>query len=173
MGMSNAGFTAVTEAFAHKAYDVTNYWVKFMPPLCICTLCTITTKLELEPEEAVLSNKNCLCTSIERRPYGELGSVEKNTAFGCCASFQFGKVVVMPGCGCSGRLVEEIVRELKARMKARGDTGQIRRAEQHLAEIQVVKADVANLNAKVDAILEHLKIAPPQPVAAASMVERL
>ena len=37
----------------------------------------------------------------------------------------------------AGDLVAEIVKELKVRMKARGDTGQIKRAEQLLGEIQM------------------------------------
>jgi len=113
------------------------------------------------------------CTTNERRPYGELGSVDKVTACGCCATLKFGTSTVSPHCGCSGDLVDDVVRELKARMKARGDTGQIRRAEQQLSEIQLVKADLANLNAKVDALMSHLKVAAPTPVAGATMVERM
>ena len=55
--------------------------------------------------------------------------------------------------------------QLKARMKARGDTGNIKRAEQTLDVVEKVQADVASLTAKVDAILAHLSI--PQPTTMA------
>ena len=69
---------------------------------------------------------------------------------------------VSPQCFCAGDLVEEIVKELKVRMKARGDTGQIKRAEQLLGEIQILKAQ--NTDAKLDAILKHLNIEAPPAV---------
>ena len=49
----------------------------------------------------------------------------------------------------------------KERMKARGDTGNIKRAEQTIDLVQDVKAEVASLTAKVDAILKHLNIPEP------------
>ena len=58
----------------------------------------------------------------------------------------------------------EIVKELKKRMKARGDTGQIKRAEQLLGEIQILKAQAQNTDAKLDAILKHLNIEAPPAV---------
>ena len=72
-----------------------------------------------------------------------------------------------PQCFCAGDLVEEIVKELKTRMKARGDTGQIKRAEQLLGEIQILKAQAQNTDAKLDAILKHLNIEAPPPTASA------
>mmetsp|Transcript_14456 Transcript_14456/g.28220 ORF Transcript_14456/g.28220 Transcript_14456/m.28220 type:complete len:83 (+) Transcript_14456:332-580(+) len=70
---------------------------------------------------------------------------------------------ISPGFGCEAELVDEIVEELKKRMKTRGDTGQIQRAEQQLHEIAILKGEVANVNAKLDAVLQHLNIAAPQP----------
>ena len=66
-------------------------------------------------------------------PYGELGSVDQTTACGCCHSFSSNLSPgqgenpggISPGFGCSGDLVGDIVKELKARMKARGDTGSV------------------------------------------------
>ena len=57
--------------------------------------------------------------------------------------------------------------ERVARMKARGDTGQIKRAEQLLGEIQILKAQAQNTDAKLDAILKHLNIEAPPPTASA------
>ena len=61
----------------------------------------------------------------------------------------------------------EIVKELKKRMKARGDTGQIKRAEQLLGEIQILKAQAQNTDAKLNAILKHLNIEAPPATASA------
>ena len=63
----------------------------------------------------------------------------------------------------------QLVAELKKRMKARGDTGQIKRAEQLLGEIQILKAQAQNTDAKLDAILKHLNIDAPPPTAAATV----
>ena len=59
---------------------------------------------------------------------------------------------------------------MKVRMKARGDTGQIKRAEQLLGEIQILKAQAQNTDAKLDAILKHLNIDAPPPNAAATVM---
>ena len=59
------------------------------------------------------------------------------------------------------RIVDQV------RMKARGDTGQIKRAEQLLGEIQILKAQAQNTDAKLDAILKHLNIEAPPPTASA------
>ena len=43
-------------------------------------------------------------------------------------------------------------------MKARGDTGQIQRAEQMLVAVRRVGEDVAEIKANVQLIMDHLKI---------------
>ena len=49
-------------------------------------------------------------------------------------------------------------------MKARGDTGQIQRAEQMLIEVRRVGEDVAVIKANVAAIMDHLKLVPTTQV---------
>ena len=110
-----------------------------------------------------------LAPQTQRRPYGELQAVEHLRCLGCCHCFQFAETKVSPRCFCAGDLVAEIVKELKVRMKARGDTGQIKRAEQLLGEIQILKAQAKNTDAKLDAILKHLNIEAPPPTAAATV----
>jgi len=119
--------------------------------------------LTLEPEEAVLTTTTCFSSTSKRMPYGELGSVEHTTAFGCCHTFTSNlnptgdggqPLPIAPGCGCESELVEEIVSQLKARMKGRGDTGNIRRAEESLKLTKM-------LSAKVDAIMRHMQIPTP------------
>ena len=58
---------------------------------------------------------------------------------------------VQPGCCCEAELVDEIVAELKARQRGRGDTAQIERAEQTLEQLELV-------NTKLDAIMKHLNM---------------
>lgn len=113
-------------------------------------------------------------TNTQRRPYGELGSVDKGTACGCCINVTSGLGLISPGWGCDEDLVNEIVEELKARMKTRGDTGQIKRAEQQIDMIIKMQNDVAMLDRKLDAILAHLNIAspPPSPPASPPVMER-
>lgn len=116
--------------------------------------------LVLEREEVILITKTCLAESNKRMPYGELGSVDHGKACGCCHSFttnlnppgEMGqREPFSPGCGCDGELVEKIVAELKARMKGRGDTGNIHRAEE---AIDVLKL----LMAKVDALSRTMAV---------------
>jgi hypothetical protein len=47
---------------------------------------------------------------------------------------------ISPGCGCESEIVDEIVTELKKRMRSRGDTGQIQRTEQLLARLEIVES---------------------------------
>ena len=109
----------------------------------------------------------CCTTQTQRRPYGELQAVEHLRCLGCCHCFQFAETKVSPQCFCAEDLVAEIVKELKTRMKARGDTGQIKRAEQLLGEIQILKAQAQSTDAKLNAILKHLNIEAPPPTASA------
>lgn len=149
---------AVTEAFPVKAFTVTS-------GCCCClTLCPAT--LTLETEEAVFVRKTCCSTDNKRMPYGQLGSVDKQTSCGCCIGVKSNLTpsegdMISPKCGCETGLVEEIVFELKERMKARGDTGNIKRAEQTIDLVQDVKTEVATLTAKIDAIMAHLNIPAP------------
>lgn len=100
----------------------------------------VTKKLVLTDEEVIMKISNCVGKAEKRLPYGELGSVDEIRAYGCCYGFRSDisevdpltnqKIPIIPGCGCSGKTVTKIVTELKARMKGRGDTGNIHRSEE-------------------------------------------
>uniref|UniRef100_A0A7S4B582 Uncharacterized protein n=1 Tax=Chrysotila carterae TaxID=13221 RepID=A0A7S4B582_CHRCT len=160
-----AAIPPVNTVFERKEYDVTDNCAKCCAAITIVGLLSLCDeqRLVLEPEEAVLTKKTLCDTNVQRRPYGELGSVDKATSCGCCAAVSSNLGPISPGFGCEAELVDEIVEELKKRMKTRGDTGQIQRAEQQLHEIAILKGEVANVNAKLDAVLQHLNIAAPQP----------
>ncbi len=61
---------------------------------------------------------------------------------------------ICPGCGCSTELVDDVVEDLKKRQRGRGDTAQIKRAEQTIERLEV-------LEGKIDLILNHLSIETP------------
>ena len=101
-----------------------------------------------------------LCGKSEsKRPYGELGSVQQSTCC-CCVSMTSSFGEISPGCGCQHSKVEELVEELKARQRTRGDTAQIQRTEQTLERLD-------QMETKLDLIMQHLNIS--QPVEAQTM----
>ena len=75
---------------------------------------------------------------VSKRPYGELGSVDRSTCL-CCVSVESAFGPISPGCGCDTATVNDIVDELKQRMRLRGDTAQIQRAEQTLERLDEVE----------------------------------
>jgi len=87
---------------------------------------------------------------VSKLSYGEIGSVDKGN---CCCFVSFGGGVgeIYPGCGCDNDKVDEIVTDLKARIRGRGDTAQIRHQEDALKRLDVV-------DAKLDLILKHMNI---------------
>merc|ERR1712224_158600 len=110
--------------FEHKDYDVTSCCWR------CCTCCIGKQTVNLEPEEANYVTSTCCSKSTQRRPYGELGSVEAANCCGCCVSVSSQLGMMSPGLGCEKEKVDDIVEELKARMKGRGDTGNIQRQEE-------------------------------------------
>ena len=87
---------------------------------------------------------------MSKLSYGEIGSVDKGN---CCCFVRLGGGVgeIYPGCGCDNDKVDEIVTDLKARIRGRGDTAQIRHQEDALKRLDVV-------DAKLDLILKHMNI---------------
>jgi hypothetical protein len=158
-----------------KAYNVTGYWDCVW--LCLgtgplaCCLWSYEKTLVILPEELTLENKSVCCASKRRVPYGELGSVELASCCGC-AAFGGGALGdgIVPGWGCSHDLVAEIVGTLKARQRTRGDQAQIQRAEQTATRLQEVELRLVNVDAKLDALLSHLKVTYPAYTAPAAAV---
>ena len=153
-----------TVVFEHKEYEVTPTIANW------CNCCTLKVMLMLEPDEVVYTNDSCCVHQKKRLPYGELGSVEQTNPCGCCAVFNAGGLEpagISPGCGCSGELVSEIVEELNSRQRLRGDVAQMKRADEQANNIKIMGERMNMIDAKMDAIMSHLKI--PQP---AVMVRR-
>jgi predicted metal-dependent RNase len=63
------------------------------------------------------------------------------------------------GWGFDDAAVSEIVADLKKRIKARRDTGQIKRAEQALQEVQELRSEVTEMKA----LLTHFNVIVPVP----------
>jgi len=154
--------------FETKEYNVTDQGCQL---LC-CLTCPLhflpvipgtmgSKRMVLEEEEAVLMINCPPCCSINtRRPYGELGSVDKNNCL-CCKGVSSDLNKSFPlfvGWGCDDAKVTEIVSELKARMKARGDTGQIERAEETLSEVKHLREEVSSLKADMKLLMQHLNV---------------
>lgn len=137
-----------TTPFPVKTYNVTDHGMQ----VCLCLSCPAhfapiipgvmgPKVITLEAEEATYHNE-FLCFKVDKRlPYGELGSVD-TASCGCCNGFNSNLGVFWPGWGCNTKLNAEIVRELKARMKERGDTGQIKRQEALADQVQELRAIV-------------------------------
>jgi hypothetical protein len=58
---------------------------------------------------------------------------------------------ISPGCGCNGDAVDEIAREVRARIRERGDTAQMIRAEQTLQRLE-------GMEGKLDTLLHALSL---------------
>lgn len=130
------------------------HFVVFMPGI------VGTKKLILEEEEVVYEVNCCLCNLNTRRPYGELQNVDV-CKFLCCTGLStslFGGCIVCPGTGCSYGLVNEVVYEMKKRMKDRGDTGQIRRTEEALIKLKSLREEIGEMRNDLRAIMNKLAI---------------
>ena len=157
--------------FARKEFDVTDplcqgfclltcplHWVPVFVPGLIGSK-----RFILEAEEAVYETHfGGICEVSTRRPYGELGSVDR-VNYLCCVGVTSGLTKdqpICPGWGCDSPLVDEIVGDLKARMKQRGDTGNIQRAEATLEGVNALRLEVASLRNDVRLMMEHLGVQP-------------
>ena len=81
----------IQQPFERKEYDVTNTLANTIAAMCGWP-CALMNKqqLILEPEEAVLISTTMCDTNTQRRPYGELGSVDKSSTCGCCVGVSSG-----------------------------------------------------------------------------------
>mmetsp|Transcript_23667 Transcript_23667/g.58019 ORF Transcript_23667/g.58019 Transcript_23667/m.58019 type:complete len:201 (-) Transcript_23667:95-697(-) len=153
--------------FERKEYDATDTGCQTF----LCLTCPVhflplfpgfmgTKRIILDEEEAV-AQIECACYNINtRRPYGELGSVDK-VQYLCCTGVSSELSKNMPifiGWGCEDETVSEIVAELKKRMKARGDTGQIQKAELALQEIRALRKENQLLREDMKALLAHFNV---------------
>jgi hypothetical protein len=118
--------------------------------LCSFGLAPHKTTLKFEQEQVTKTDVDLCGTHTSRRPYGELGGVDRSSC--CCfvtAVSAFGPI--SPGCGCNEDGVDEIVTEFKRRLRHRGDVLQWRQTELALERLDEV-------DAKLDLIMSHLQI---------------
>lgn len=107
----------------------------------------LTLVVTLETEEVVRVDKALCGERISRRPYGELGSVERN--FFCCfVCVDSNLGTILSGCGCNTKAANTLVEALKERMMNRGDTKQIQLNEKILQKTN-------EINEKVDLLKKH------------------
>ena len=77
-----------------------------------------------------------------------------------------------PGCGCEYALVNEIAEELQSRIAARGQTGQMQKAEQTMQAVLELKNHVALLDHKLNLIMNNLNINIPTAVVTGQVIDR-
>jgi len=96
-----------------------------------------------------------------KRPYAQLGSVDKAQVCCCCWAVNTdltGKDEgISPKCGCEEGLVSEIAEELQARKVGRGNIAQLKKQE-----IMAVRVDTLHL--KVDALMAKMNVSVPPAV---------
>ena len=173
-----------TTKFDKKEYNVTDYGCQTL----LCITCPIhflpmipgimgwSKTMVLEEEEAILET-NCqpFCTIHTRRPYGELGSIDTQYCL-CCSGVSSDLSKSLPifiGWGCNYDQVNDIVTELKIRMKSRGDTGQIERTEQALYEIQQLRNEMMEMKSDIKLIMKSLNVVQVVPPPdSATIMER-
>ena len=170
------------QTFPERSFDVTN-WIEACIglPLCLLTrlgslsnsvrvmslaqahLTTARKTLDLEGEEAVLRTRNCCCSCTQRRPYAQLTLLEERSlCFGTCAAINSDLAPmndkneggIVPGCGCSRSLVQEIVQELNLRKDGRGKIAQVRQQKFMLDKI-------SKLALQVPMLLKHFGVTYP------------
>jgi len=91
----------------------------------------------LERDDIVKTDDHICGRNVSRRAYSELGSVDRSTC--CCfvnAETSFGPI--SPGWGCHSHQVDEIVVELKDRMRMRGDTAQLNMVRRTLERLDAM-----------------------------------
>jgi len=119
-----------------KEYNVRNETVNCLSFVNSCGLAgCITHTLTLEPEQAVIRFSNTCSSSVERKPYAQLGSVDEYIC--CCLHSVNG---MAPGCCGNRSTVKEIAEELQARKVGRGNIAQLRNQENTM--IKAMETDV-------------------------------
>ena len=74
---------------------------------------------------------------------------------------------ISPGFGCENEKVSSIVKELRRRVRLRGDIAVKKRAEEQSRHIRLLSEQVSNLEMKLDAIISFFDIPQQQPQAQA------
>lgn len=154
------------QQFEQLTFDATNYLEATFG--CVFSLGIVgwtTRTLRLEEDEAVLITKNRCVSSIQKRPYAQLGAVDSENTCRCCWSVKTdltGEAQGAPGLargwGCDEAWTKDVIGELQARKVGRGNIAQLRAQE-------VLATRVDHLHAKVDLILAHMHIGAPPPPA--------
>jgi hypothetical protein len=146
------------ESFETETYDVTDCCLKFC--------CFGSSTLILGQETVNLNSKGCCSHTQTEVPYGEVGNVNQTNSCGCCAALSGdflpsageGVPTLSPGCGCEQDLVAEIVKELKRRVRLRGDGATRNLAEEQAKNIMILSEQVETMETKIDAIMKHLQV---------------
>ena len=110
------------------------------------------TALIFDTEDATRMDRALCGSRVSVRPYGELGTVEKNTC--CCfVCFDSDFGTLMTGWGCDNKKADLFVRCMKERMTDRGD------AAQAILSDQITERSIS-VNQKLDRLMAHIGMNP-------------
>jgi len=149
-----------------KLYDVTNYLESGMLFLIFPFAGWCSKSLYLDDQEAVLKVSSCCGTFTERRPYAQLGSVDKLEKLGICVTIssdlarvnEKGEGGISPGCGCDHALVDELVQTLQHRKLLRGNVAQMRK-------LDYLYKKVVSIGQQLPEVMKELEVPhTPRPV---------
>ncbi len=163
-GQGETSATSGVQQFEDRSFDATNY----IQSACACfwslgIVGWTTKRLTLDNDEAILTTKNFCVNAVQKRPYAQLGAVDKENVCLCCYQVKTdldgaNGEGLSRGWGCDSEWVSEVTSELQARKVGRGNIAQLKAQE-------VLATRVDHLHAKLDIILEHLRLSPPPPPA--------
>lgn len=133
-----------SQAFEYKDYgNIMNFW-----ECCCCFLCCLgpqSRRLEMLDEEIYITNEGTCFREAKRKPYAQLGDVEKQN---CCCCVQVDDVG-SPGCGCNSALVDQIAHDLQVRKVLRGNIAQLKVSENIMKEVLKINAKLRLLHYKL------------------------
>lgn len=123
--------------------------------LLMCPCCGLTSKtLDLTDQEVTFRTRNMCGVTKQKRPYAQLGSVDKHTlACGChTLASDFAPVnekgeggLKVGCCGMDGDKIDQIVKELQHRKAKRGGIAQIRKLDYVIGKMVKVGTQVPQL----------------------------
>mmetsp|Transcript_37060 Transcript_37060/g.69643 ORF Transcript_37060/g.69643 Transcript_37060/m.69643 type:complete len:520 (+) Transcript_37060:2-1561(+) len=120
--------------FASRSFDVTSVLDLF------CSRATLT--LTLGPEEVVVDLQHSAGNINRAREYADLGHVTRVRRCGGCFGVSSNAGTFYPGWGCSGDVVSAVIQEMRERMFARGNVGQIKKQEAMMAQLVEVNKEM-------------------------------
>jgi hypothetical protein len=177
------------QPLTEKRYDVTDLNASIAQLIACPCLGWTSTQMVLGDQEVLLQTRNLCSSSRQRRPYAQLGSVDKAQSFGMFYSIhtdmtpvnEKGQGGLRPGCfGCDEAYISEIVNELQERKLKRGGVAQMKKLEYMVDKSAKIATQVTVMNHQLGAAYKkkpepkvgHERL-PPQVFDVSNFMEML